>query len=185
MMVAILLVGLAAGAAEAGDSDSCALSLRVEPPRVVVPAGGVPRLSAYLTNTGTVPLTLVMPGDGSVSGWRTPTIEWILEGNGQVPGLPRCGNINPLQRGEVFTLAPGETRTLGPWIHLPGLRAPGTTRAVMHYSNVPNIEWRGIPLGSHDRREMDRVHRSDRCHVASSPIEIVAEATSPLPQSSP
>ncbi len=114
-------------------------------------------MTAYLTNTGTRSLTLVLPGDGSTSGWRTPTIEWLLEPSWQVPWMVRCGNINALRRGEVFRLAPGETRELGPWIHLPGLRTPGTAKAVMHYSNVPDLEWRGIPLGSHDRAEMDRV----------------------------
>ena len=183
MTFAVLLVALAAGTVESGGS--CNVSLRVEPPRVVVQAGRAPELTAYLTNTGTHSLTLVLPGDGSTSGWRTPTIEWILEDNGRVPGFPRCGNINTLQRGEVFTLAPGETRALGPWIHLPGLWAPGSTKVVMHYSNVPDLEWRGIPLGSHDRGEMHRVRRSDRCRIESSPIEIVVEAATPPRRESP
>jgi hypothetical protein len=36
-------------------------------------------IAAHLTNNGSRPRTLVLPGDGSCRGWPTPVIEWRFQ----------------------------------------------------------------------------------------------------------
>ena len=70
------------------------------------PSRGInPRLELTLTNRGDQPVSLVLPGDGSECGARTPRLNytWLRDGNIVVPPVPgfTCGNVNPLRAGEV------------------------------------------------------------------------------------
>ena len=62
------------------------------------------KFSAVLVNEGREPVTVVLPGDGSTVGWRTPVVRW----NPATPaGGRRCGNINVLEPEEVVRSIPG------------------------------------------------------------------------------
>jgi hypothetical protein len=144
----------------------CGLTLKVGPPDLDLVTSWT-SFTATLTNAGSRPVTLVMPGDGSLEGDRTPIVEWhFVPRTSVTPGF--CGNINTLKLGEVFVLNPGESRELGNWA-LPSVME-GPYRARMTYINEPSTPWRGVPLGEHDRGEMRRLKRSDRCSVGSNEI---------------
>ena len=68
--------------------------------------------SVSLVNRGKRSVTLVQPGDGSRVGWRTLIISWsVINTDGPLmdrASVGRCGNINTLDKNEVFTIAPGE-----------------------------------------------------------------------------
>jgi hypothetical protein len=158
-----------------------------------------PEITAWLRNDGDRPLTLVMPGDGSLEGWRTPVIRWVFtpddagatphldcmateltagpELGAEVPvPLPRgCGNINGIRRDEVFTLAPGEERSLGEAILPPFLPGSAACSASLTYANVPTIPWRGVPLRPHDETALALVRESDSCRVRSNEIRMCFE----------
>jgi hypothetical protein len=69
-----------------------------------------------IINNATNEVVLVFPGDGSASHWRTPLTGvsiLSLDSEEKHPNFPPaidaiCGNINDLEKGEVFILKPGE-----------------------------------------------------------------------------
>ena len=79
-----------------------ALSLRLSASNTLIRVGEEPKVKITLTNDGNEAVTLVHPGDGSESGWRTPVIGWsIINARENVP-MPNdqrrdCGNINALR----------------------------------------------------------------------------------------
>ena len=154
--------------------------LRIEvPAKIKQDAHG--QIKVRINNVGSVPVTLVLPGDGSEVSWRTPTIRWELkpldatDANSKLPlhlGR-RCGNINQLDPRVVFTLKPGESRELSQWVNLPYGMPPGKYRAVFHYSNVPDMKWQGVSLGKHDKAAMRLVKRSTPISLVSN--EVIVE----------
>jgi len=145
------------------------LRLSTTTPRVG--KGERPALRAEIVNVSRRTLLLVQPGDGSDVGWRTPRIEWL----GASFDGGRCGNIDPLRAGEVFHLAPGARLELSPWIGAPRLDRVGRHELSLAYTNVPDLEWGGVPLGAHDPETMELVRRSEPVHVVSNPVEILVE----------
>jgi hypothetical protein len=151
------------------------LSLRLEPATLVRRPNQKLTLTAYLTNHGPRPLTLVLPGDGSRMGRRNPVVEWLFTPGGKLSGFEGCGNINELKAGEVFTLQPGETRELHEWVAPLAWPTARRFSAVMVYSNQPDLPFQGVILRPHDERELARLRKSDRCRVLSNEIEIFVE----------
>jgi hypothetical protein len=130
-----------------------------------------------IRNRGSGPVVLVMPGDGSEDGRRTPIVKWQVELVGSLykpPKVGRCGNINALVPDEVFELKPGESRLLPHWIPPVWVTQSGTYRLRLVYQNDPSLKWSGIPLGEHDRKAMLRVRGSTDCVAVSN--EVVIEA---------
>lgn len=82
-------------ATPAPQGDTCGLKATL---REVTPKneGGY---ALTLTNNGKKAVILVVPGDGSEAGWRTPEITWIATSNGK-PGVReeggRCGMMNAI-----------------------------------------------------------------------------------------
>jgi hypothetical protein len=151
-----------------------ALELKAVTP--VVQAGKSPEFTAELINKGPEPITVVLPGDGSESGWRTPIITW----NPPMPRGGRCGNINRLKAQEVVTLRPDQRLRLGPWIGAPTLTEPGKHKVRLTLENRPQMKWKGVPLGEHDPAAMARVRASLPFKVVSNVVEIeVLEAKAP------
>jgi len=179
-----LATALLAGVAQA-DPDRCAVRLLVEPvePEIVIaPAGVVDghQFKLTLLNAGPEPVSLVVPGDGSAEDWRTPSLHRIRnDGQPDVPSADamRCGNINPLQPGEVFTLEPGASRVIADWIPPLSISAPGHYSVRLRYQNEPKRAWRGIPLGRYDGPTMRAVTTSTPCEVTSDPLEFDANAS--------
>jgi hypothetical protein len=134
-------------------------------------------LVAQLVNESAETVTLVTAGDGSASGWRTPTLRWEVTGGGRLSAesLVRCGNINPLRKGEVFELATGKARALGPWVPAIHGIGPGTYRLRLSYVNDPSLEWQGVALGPHDVGEMARVRASTACRADSNEVTLTVQ----------
>lgn len=92
-----------------------------------------------LKNTSKQTLKLVDAGDGSESGWRTPSIAWTGTQNGK-PAKEleggRCGMMNAIEKSEIFSIAPGASHSINQWIHGP-LYAAGTYEVRLRYTNDP------------------------------------------------
>jgi hypothetical protein len=132
-----------------------------------------------LVNTGDRPVTLVMPGDGSGNGRRTPLLRWSASPDLEKPQVLYCGNINRLRPGEVFTLAPGERKKLREWVP-PIFGVAGRTYTVrLSYINDPALQWGGLELGPHDPATMRQVRESRPCLADSTDVSSVVGARPP------
>jgi len=169
LLLAHLLVG------QPSESASCGLVLEVTPLQQSVRPGQPPAATAILTNRGERSLTLVMPGDGSERGRRTPFVLWRFEPPTQLD-IIGCGSITGLEQGEVFVLAPGDSRVLGSVRAAQFLRA-GSYKATVAYENNPDAPFHGMPTKPHDEVELARVRASDRCIVVAAEIQVVSEGT--------
>jgi hypothetical protein len=130
--------------------------------------GTNPHFVAHLVNDGAEPVTIVLPGDGSESAMRTPIVRWSPPM--QLGG--RCGNVNALKAEEVVTLQAGASVPLTGWIGLPSLKDPGKHHVSLELENIPDLEWRGLPLGRHNATAMDRVRRTPRFKAVSNVVEV-------------
>jgi hypothetical protein len=81
-----------------------------------------------------------------------------------------CGNINALRSDEVFDLAPGETKELKGWVYLEPFKEPGVYKVVFLYANRPSLEWKGIPLGEHDKMAMWFIRLSTKATLSSNEL---------------
>lgn len=142
-----------------------ALELRTTTPKIRL--GEQPSFTAKLTNSGNRSVTVVLPGDGSVCGWRTPVLTW----SPSVKNGGRCGNINRLREKEVVTLAPGKSVDLD-WLDPPAPGLVGKHKMSLTYENKPDLRWMGTPLGVHDPKAMEKVRSSTALKVTSNVVEI-------------
>lgn len=134
----------------------------------------------FLENTGGKPVTLVKPGDGSRDAWRTPVVGCsLLRADDRTsphqtlpskPGFRGCGNLDPVRKDAVFTLAPGESREIGVGVPIPG---PGRYRMVVYYRNIPKMKWHGVILGEVPG-VMKRIQNSTACDLFSNELMITA-----------
>lgn len=159
-----------------------ALSIRHASKRPVHYVGGKKHrppawVEVTLRNNDPDSVTLVLPGDGSDVGWRTPLVNWdVRTSDGrhvERQKVFRCGNINPLRAGEVFTLPPGGEktfRTTVPWY----FRYETSRRYKLRltYENRPRFSWSGMPLGRHDSAAVEAVRNSTRCKLVSNALEV-------------
>lgn len=143
----------------------------------------------YIKNLGTDPVTLVAPGDGSIAGWRTPTLHWSFlpsdswDSHSAATALGingRCGNINSLEPEEVFQLAPGEEKELASWLLFTDNVKPGNYRVRLYYNNIPDMEWEGLTMG-HDPKAMQRVKNSTPVSLLSNEVEVEVLPPVPVP----
>src|SRR5262245_110834 len=118
-MLCIAAVALAISgsphAAPLPDSPAAGLEIELTCTNPVVTPAYDPGLPAHRVNKGKKPVTVVLPGDGSDVGWRTPVVRWGKEERGTIR---RCGNINRLKPEEVIELLPGQRVKLD-WIGHP------------------------------------------------------------------
>jgi hypothetical protein len=162
------------------------LELHISAKEASLILGQQPHITATIINKGKASVTLVLPGDGSECGWRTPLVGFssvkIDKGNARHPATvpqeygSRCGNINSLKRDEVFTLAPGQSKDLPDWVGNPRFPEPGTYSVVFYYANDPERKWRGVPLGQHDPEAMKRVQKSYPCLLVSNELKLRVRA---------
>jgi hypothetical protein len=183
------------------------LELRLQTTTPKLKRGQDVRCEVTILNRGKHEVLLVQPGDGSDCGWRTPIIEWVV--NGKVDGarqgsveektkvrtdrasppapkplrpacleegagrVARCGNINALKADEVFVLKPGEQVRLNAWACPSGLQTgSGTFKLAVRYFHIPDLKWRGLPLGQHDPMAMERIRKSAAVTLESNVVEI-------------
>lgn len=175
---AIALVSVARTFADDGRTD---LLLGISAPSLHLKTGQRPEVRAEVFNPGPEPAVLVLPGNRSDSGDRTPIITWNVKvvrqdrDPGPEPIRLLCGNINPLRADEVFVLEQDERRELGQWVILRPFRAPGIYEVQLKYENRPGLEWRGLPLGPHDPDAMERLRKSTPCVVESNVLTFYVE----------
>lgn len=146
------------------------VAVELRPLHSTVKIGEVPELCLVLINRGSEEVLLVQPGDGSDRGWRTPIIE--LSGS-YWPRGARCGNFNAIRPEEVFTLRPGESKHFSGWDGVPPFEWPGRYRLSVRYSNVPDLDWRGIPIGKRDGPTLQAVLRSTKVSAVSNTVEFL------------
>lgn len=137
-------------------------------------------IEVTLRNTDPDTVTLVLPGDGSFFGRRTPLMDWDirLPGGARLERVPvlRCGNINPLIAEEVFRLPPGGLRTFRTAV--PAYYRYEKSRRYrfrLSYENRPRLAWGGGLLGSHDSDALRLLRQSTRCRLVSNEVVLVVK----------
>ncbi len=146
--------------------DACGLRARL---RALPATDGYPRYSLTLTNTGKKRVRLVLPGDGSAVGWRTPSLTWIGTANGkpaQHAVVGRCGLTNPIDEKEIFELAPGQSRELNDWLDVPRF-VPGTYDVSLRYRNDPTMKSRKAGMSD---AVAQKISMSSTCDVTSNTV---------------
>ncbi len=158
-------------ARSAQSSSEVELVLDLEPGRI---------WSASLVNHGREPVEVVLPGDGSIVGWRTPIIKWsVVSETGVIRQHSggRCGNINPLELDEVVTLRSGERVSLVRYgLFTPRLPSSGVVSVSLSYENDPHLEWGGLAMGPHESGAMARVRASTPLSLTSNIVQFEIEA---------
>jgi hypothetical protein len=157
------------------------LSLYIQPTSITVRKGQRLRVEAFLQNRGSRPVTLILPGDGSRMGRRTPVIEWLFTPGGKIRGFEGCGVLNAFRADEVFTLQPDETRIISQWVAPVELPPVSQCRAFLVYTNDPGLPFMGALQRPHDRAAIAQLLASDKCSVASNEIDITIESQSDCP----
>ena len=127
------------------------------------------RFRGALVNRRRAPVTIVVPGDGSEAGMRTPHTRWEITdpGTGENKGIGwiGCGTINSMRPEEIVTLQPGQRRSFVYWKAVP---PPGRYRVVVHYDNDPTWGDAAAPATP----ILALIRRSDRLVLTSKAIEI-------------
>lgn len=152
------------------------LSLSIKPTSITVRKGQELSVKASLQNRGSRPVTLILPGDGSRMGRRTPVIEWLFTPGGKIRGFEGCGVLNAFRADEVFTLQPDEMRIISQWVAPLELPPVSQCRAFMVYTNDPGLPFMGTLQRQYDRAAIARLLASDKCSVASNEIDITIES---------
>jgi hypothetical protein len=165
--VAALAISGSPRAAPLPDPPATGLEIELTCTNPVVTPAIDPGFTAHLVNKGKKPVTVVLPGDGSEVGWRTPVVRWGKEERGTIR---RCGNINRLKPDEVVELAPGERVKLG-WVGHPTLDS-GTNKVKLELEHIPTLKWRGLPLGKHDEATMKKVQALPAFKLTSNVVEV-------------
>jgi hypothetical protein len=175
--LATLTLALLAGSCANPAATNAAPAAAAQPPQLrielradsdCVDSGAPLTCSADLVNDGAQPVTIVLPGDGSFDGWRTPILRW----HPPFHSLGRdCGNINPLEPSEVVTLAAGQRLPL-PWIDQPRCMTVGTHALTLQFENSPALVWDGLPLGTHDTVTMTKVRHTAPFKIVSNEVRI-------------
>jgi len=154
------------------------LVLHLEAMKDMQHVADAPILSATIENVGSRSAVLMMPGDGSYDGWRTPRIKWSLlsanapQAKHTPPSLVRrfrqCGVLDPRRPGDIFTLASGEHRLVDSISvnDLPG--KSGQYRIVFYYQNDPRGKT-GIP-GYAAPDVLEQVRQSTPCLLMSNEL---------------
>jgi hypothetical protein len=166
----------------AGVTIAGGIEIVLEPDEITIREGERIPVSVTVVNRGPSAVTLVKPGDGSASGWRTPVIGWwVVDARLTDKRHPqhisertggRCGNINALRIEEVFQLGPGQTIRLDEWLWRPPMNKAGKFRVAFHYRNVPQLQWSGLPLGTHDSEAMRLIRESTEVSIWSNEIAV-------------
>ena len=138
------------------------------------------KITGELINNGNQSIKLVLPGDGSEDGWRTPYIKWsVVKENGEgskqhefeFREAMRCGNVNSLNLEDIIELPPNQSIVIDEWIGYPPIpHSSGKYRIKLSYENDPKAKWEG--LGFHDKFLLCKAKRTDKIKVMSNEINV-------------
>ena len=165
-------------------SDKDSIQLRISTPNssISLSKKEVPSIIVNLFNPTKDTIIIVLPGDGSIDGWRTPIVKWSIIKLGNTQNHPdedkaisgqrrmRCGNVNGLKLDEIKYLAPNDSLQLNRWVYL-NFRPhqPSKYSIKFYYRNDPNIEWKG--LGNNDNKALSIVkNESKELNLVSNEI---------------
>lgn len=171
-------------------SDSLALTARVIQPGSV--RSYTPRLSVSIKNSGSKPVSLVLPRDGSDYGWRTPVIGiskievwqephiYYEESPPVRPKAPRhptkppletmmrCGNYADLMRSDIFILAPGQSQQL---FERDFHGEKGSNwRLLAYYVNDPDMTWVNSSCVMEERGARALLKKTVKCSLRSNEV---------------
>lgn len=164
-------------------TDSIRLSIRSMSGKTVRTGlfGNYPRdpIEITLRNDGPKKVVLVMPGEGSDVGARTPVIDWeIRDKAGNLlrrEGVVFSGNRHELRSESVFDLAPHEERTFKYTIPEGYPYEEGHKYLVtFKYENRPNMKWPPASMvwAPDDPDAVQRLANSTPCQLVSNTIEL-------------
>lgn len=149
--------------------------------------GEVQVLRVVIKNTGQTPVLLVLPGEGSDYGFRTPFVaistiteepEKLVPVSGDKPAIhpanppiehkmARCGNVKGLRLSEIFTVGPGDSRLI--YEEALPKYGPEKYRYLAYYINDPAIRWGGGP--PHGEPEaLELLKKTAKCSLRSNEV---------------
>jgi hypothetical protein len=134
--------------------------------------GEIPEFNAELINSDKHAIVIILPGDGSTFGDRTPIVRW--KPRMHPLGLSDCGLTNSLTAREIITLQPGERVPLAAYmIGWPTLKKVGKHQVVLEVENVPGLIWNGMSDQITDNSAAkSRARRSTAFKATSEPVEV-------------
>jgi len=154
-------------APEANDG-SAGLVIELRAERLEYRVGESLRFEAELVNGGGTPATVILPGDGSDAGWRTPIVHWTPD-----QGLVlRCGNTDPLTADELMALLPGQRVALQ-FLGAPVFDKPGPCAVTLELEHNPTLNRSGFPLGVDDADTLERLRRLPAYRVRSNTLQVL------------
>ncbi len=125
-----------------------------------------------LRNQSTAHVPLMLPGDGSGSGRRNPTVTFELSPN-HVERQAGCGNMNGLSAQEIAFLAPASRTNLG-WLSPPTPSKPGRYTLRATYRNDPTSDRLGDNMpGPKTDKLIARARKTLACTLVSNTVTFV------------
>ena len=125
-----------------------------------------------LRNGSATHVPLMLPGDGSGSGRRNPTLTFELSPN-EVERQAGCGNMNALSADEIAFLAPASRTKLG-WLSPPTPSKPGQYTLRATYRNDPTSERLGDNKpGPKTDKLIARARKTIACTLVSNTVSFV------------
>jgi len=122
-----------------------------------------------LRNGSSAHVPLMLPGDGSSSGRRNPTVTFELSPN-LVEPQAGCGNMNSLSAQEIAFLAPRSRTKLG-WLSPPTPSKAGQYTLRATYRNDPTSDRLGDTLpGPRTDKLIARVRKTLPCTLVSNTV---------------
>lgn len=122
-----------------------------------------------LRNGSSAHVPLMLPGDGSSTGRRNPTVTFELSPNHVEPQYG-CGNMNSLDAREIAFLAPRSRTKLG-WLHPPTPSKAGQYTLRATYRNDPTSDRLGDTFpGPKTDKLIARVRKTLPCTLVSNTV---------------
>jgi hypothetical protein len=142
------------------------------------------RAVVELRNGSSSHVPLMLPGDGSGSGRRNPTVTFELSPN-RVKKVAGCGNMNALSPREIVFLAPG-SRTGLDWMQPPTPSKPGSYTLRATYRNDPTSERLGDNFpGPKTDALVARARKTAPCTLVSNTVTFQWDEPEEVPGAQP
>ena len=170
------LMSLAACSNPAGEAASAesglpypatGLSLELHAEKLEYRVGEKFRFTAELVNPSSSPITVVLPGDGSEVGWRTPIVRWTPPSSSL-----RCGLVDSVSARDLVLLEPSQ-RLAFDCLGAPVFDGPGTCQVSLEIEHDPNTKWGRLPTRPEDSATMDRIRRLPPYRVKSNTVQVI------------